>query len=121
MDTNIIIFWLKGRYGINERIKAAGAENCFVSEVTVAEFLERVAQARLAGDLCVREVYVNSVTARELEHDVMSGRSVIASNGTQTVGMINRPDFVMCIQGTRICRDDQVPDGGVWFAKVWGV
>lgn len=37
LDTNIIIFWLKGRFGINEKAKAAGAENCFVSEVTVAE------------------------------------------------------------------------------------
>lgn len=37
LDTNIIIFWLKGRYGINEKVKTAGAENCFVSEVTVAE------------------------------------------------------------------------------------
>lgn len=37
LDTNIIVFWLKGRFGINEKAKAAGAENCFISEVTVAE------------------------------------------------------------------------------------
>lgn len=37
LDTNIIIFWLKGRYNINEKVKRAGAENCFISEVTVAE------------------------------------------------------------------------------------
>ncbi len=37
LDTNIIVFWLKGRFGINEKAKAAGVENCFVSEVTVAE------------------------------------------------------------------------------------
>lgn len=37
LDTNIIIFWLKGRYGIAEKILEAGAANCFVSEVSVAE------------------------------------------------------------------------------------
>lgn len=37
LDTNIIIFWLKGRFGLNEKIKAVGDDNCFVSEVTVAE------------------------------------------------------------------------------------
>lgn len=30
LDTNIVIFWLKGRYNLNEKIKASGTENCFV-------------------------------------------------------------------------------------------
>jgi tRNA(fMet)-specific endonuclease VapC len=37
LDTNIIIFWLKGRYNIGEKIRDVGANNCYVSEVTVAE------------------------------------------------------------------------------------
>lgn len=37
LDTNIVIFWLKGRYGIAEKITEVGAANCFISEVTVAE------------------------------------------------------------------------------------
>ncbi|MFM9947993.1 MAG: PIN domain-containing protein [Saprospiraceae bacterium] len=37
LDTNIIIFWLKGRYNIADKIKQVGAANCFVSEVSVAE------------------------------------------------------------------------------------
>jgi tRNA(fMet)-specific endonuclease VapC len=37
LDTNIIVFWLKNRYGIADKIAEAGAANCFVSEVTVAE------------------------------------------------------------------------------------
>lgn len=37
LDTNIIVFWLKGRYSIAEKINAVGLENCFISEVTVAE------------------------------------------------------------------------------------
>lgn len=37
LDTNIIVFWLKGRYGIAEKVNGVGLENCFISEVTVAE------------------------------------------------------------------------------------
>ena len=37
LDTNIIVFWLKGRHNIAEKINEIGLEKCFVSEVTVAE------------------------------------------------------------------------------------
>ena len=37
LDTNILVFWLKGRYNIAEKIAEIGLVNCFVSEVTVAE------------------------------------------------------------------------------------
>ena len=37
LDTNICIFFLKGQYGLNKKIAGVGEENCFISEVTVAE------------------------------------------------------------------------------------
>lgn len=37
LDTNIIIFWIKGRFNIADKITEVGAVNCYVSEVTVAE------------------------------------------------------------------------------------
>ena len=37
LDTNIIIFWLKKRHGIDDKIASIGLENCFVSEITIAE------------------------------------------------------------------------------------
>jgi len=37
LDTNIVIFWIKGRFNIADKITEAGAVNCYVSEVTVAE------------------------------------------------------------------------------------
>jgi tRNA(fMet)-specific endonuclease VapC len=37
LDTNICIYFLKGKYGLDEKIAATGQENCFISEVTVAE------------------------------------------------------------------------------------
>lgn len=37
LDTNICIYFLKGRYGLVEKIERIGFENLFISEVTVAE------------------------------------------------------------------------------------
>jgi len=37
LDTNICIFFIKGKYDLDEKIAAAKAENCFISEITVAE------------------------------------------------------------------------------------
>ncbi len=37
LDTNICIYFLKGQYSIDEKIKSVGVENCFISDITVAE------------------------------------------------------------------------------------
>ena len=37
LDTNICIFYLKGQYNLNKKIAEVGEENCFISEMTVAE------------------------------------------------------------------------------------
>ena len=37
LDTNIIIFFFKGRYDIAERMDNIGVENCFLSEISLAE------------------------------------------------------------------------------------
>lgn len=37
LDTNICIFFIKGRYKLDEKIAAAGVQHCFISEMTVAE------------------------------------------------------------------------------------
>jgi len=37
LDTNICIHFLGGEYDINKKIEKAGLENCFVSEITIAE------------------------------------------------------------------------------------
>ena len=37
LDTNICIFYLKGRFDLNKQIGEIGAQNCFISEITVAE------------------------------------------------------------------------------------
>ncbi len=37
LDTNICIFYLKGRFHLVQKLEQVGMENCFVSEVTIAE------------------------------------------------------------------------------------
>lgn len=37
LDTNICVFFLRGRLNLDEIIKEKGRENCFISEITVVE------------------------------------------------------------------------------------
>jgi len=37
LDTNICVFLLRGKLKLDDLIKEFGRENCFISEITVAE------------------------------------------------------------------------------------
>ena len=37
LDTNVLIAMFKGQHGIQEKMVAVGLQNCFVSEITLAE------------------------------------------------------------------------------------
>lgn len=37
LDTNICIYFLKGQFDLHKKIEAVGIENCFISEITIAE------------------------------------------------------------------------------------
>ncbi len=37
LDTNIIIFFFKDKFGITDKIEKVGIENCYMSEITLAE------------------------------------------------------------------------------------
>jgi tRNA(fMet)-specific endonuclease VapC len=37
LDTNICIFFIKGLYELDKKIAEIGQQNCFISEITVAE------------------------------------------------------------------------------------
>lgn len=39
LDTCTCIFLLRDKYGIGEKIREIGIENCFISEITVAELM----------------------------------------------------------------------------------
>ena len=37
LDTNICVYWLRDKYDIKYRINEVGMENCYISEITIAE------------------------------------------------------------------------------------
>ncbi len=37
LDTNICIFYLRGEYDLASKLKKVGLENCYISEITIAE------------------------------------------------------------------------------------
>lgn len=37
IDTNICIYYMKGLYDLNKKFEKVGYENCFISEITIAE------------------------------------------------------------------------------------
>jgi len=37
LDTNICIFLLKGKYNLNVKLKQVGLQNCYITEITLAE------------------------------------------------------------------------------------
>ena len=39
LDTNICIFFLKGRNQLHEKIREIGVANCYISEITIAELM----------------------------------------------------------------------------------
>ena len=39
LDTDACIFFLRGKYKLADKIAAIGVENCFISEITIAELL----------------------------------------------------------------------------------
>jgi tRNA(fMet)-specific endonuclease VapC len=63
LDTNICVFFLRGKMNLDEIIREKGAENCFVSEITVfelrygAENSENPTKSHKAVDL-----FVNGIT-----------------------------------------------------------
>jgi len=64
LDTNICIYFLKGKYKLNEHLKKVGLRNCCISEVTLAELKygaecsDRVAENMKMIDSFAQEVTI---------------------------------------------------------------
>ena len=46
LDTNICIYFIKGLYELKSKFKDVGPENCFISEITLAELKFGVAKSQ---------------------------------------------------------------------------
>lgn len=49
LDTNICVYILRGKFHLNERVKAVGMENCYISEITIAELIFGREYGKLKG------------------------------------------------------------------------
>lgn len=45
LDTNICIYFIKGLYDLNAKFKEVGSQNCYISEITLAELKFGVANS----------------------------------------------------------------------------
>lgn len=64
LDTNVCVFLFKGKYNINEQIKKIGFQNCYISEITLAELKygaecsERIEENNLMIDDFANEITI---------------------------------------------------------------
>jgi tRNA(fMet)-specific endonuclease VapC len=49
LDTSICVYILRGKFHLNERIKAVGMDNCYISEITIAELIFGREYGKLKG------------------------------------------------------------------------
>ena len=45
LDTNICIHWSKDEFGVRQKVRQVGGENCFISELTIAELIYGIAKS----------------------------------------------------------------------------
>jgi tRNA(fMet)-specific endonuclease VapC len=51
LDTNICIYFIKGQFELDKKLKEVGEQNCFISEMTVAELKYGIENSRKPEEL----------------------------------------------------------------------
>ncbi len=71
IDTNICIYFLKGRFQLDKRFETAGLENCFISEITLAELKYGVENSeRIEKNRKVLEDFVSGLQVIPIFHSL---------------------------------------------------
>lgn len=123
LDTNICVFFLRGKMNLDEIIRKKGKQNCFISEITVfelrfgAENSQNIEKSHKAVDLfingisiipissCIKSYVKEKVRLRKIgkpmhdEFDLLIG--VTAIENKLTLVTDNEKDFVN-IKGIKI-------------------
>lgn len=63
LDTNICIYYMKGLYDLDKKINKIGSENCYISEITLAELkfgVENSEQKKKNKE--VLDIFLNGIT-----------------------------------------------------------
>ena len=54
LDTNICIHWSKDEFGLRQKIRQVGVDNCFLSELNIAELIYGIAKSAPARQVANR-------------------------------------------------------------------
>ena len=49
LDTCICVYWLRDKFNVKDRVNSVGLENCYISEITVAELKFGMEYGKLKG------------------------------------------------------------------------
>lgn len=71
IDTNICIYYLKGRFQLDKKFESAGLEKCFISEITLAELKYGVENSeRIEKNRKVLEDFVSGLQVIPIFHSL---------------------------------------------------
>lgn len=107
LDTNICIYYMKGLYDLDNKLKQIGIENCNISEITIAELkfgIENSSSSKKEENRKIIQSFINSINVTPLvlcldiyakekarlrkqgividEFDLLIGASAISNNFT---------------------------------------
>ena len=104
LDTNICIHWSKDEFGLHQKIRDTGIENCFLSELTIAELIYGIAKSAPARQAANRH-------SLDLLQQLFAGRILLVGScfevyGSEKVRLraVGRPvdDFDLMIGSTAV-------------------
>ena len=70
LDTNICIHWSKDEFNLRQKIRHTGVENCFLSELTIAELIYGIAKSAPARQAANRH-------SLDLLQQLFAGRTLL--------------------------------------------
>ena len=103
LDTNICVFLLRGKYGIDEKIRGVGLNHCHISEITYAELLFGIQRSKAKEEnRRVLDILIDSIDVipiSEILEQYAISKDILWENGTPV------DDFDLLIGVTAVSRN----------------
>ncbi len=106
LDTNICVYWLRNKYGISNKLKEVGLDNCAISEITMAELKYGEEVARRKGYLYKPQL-LDELFLRIAVIPISEAIDFYAEEKARLrlAGLPNGDDFDLLIASTAVCND----------------